>query len=305
MRKNHNKGGLSVIMVSDFEPGETKSWKDEQLLLESLAQQDIEEDFELILVESSVHRDEGVPEFFYDSFPNLKVVYFDSEQSAKLKDYGVSLSSGEYIAVIESDCQPSPNWLRMLLKAVRENAWAISSALCIYGEATSYQRVMSLLDRSWRDLGQSGEAEGISNNGAMYQRKVLEEYPYPDAVTPFLSAQERNTRILKAGYHPYFEREATMIHALGGWDFLWDLHENKGHQIMASSKQQSFRSIPKLLLRKTRKDLGNCRRLGKDYLKWYDWPLYVVLLLSLLLPKFVGMTHALAKVNRIPKTAYR
>ena len=292
-------------MVSDYAPGKTKSWKDEQLLLESLAQQDVAEAFELILVESSAHRDEAVPEIFYDSFPNLKVVYHDSDQSAKLKDYGVSLSSGEFIAVLESDCQPSPNWLRLLLDAVRKNSWAVSSALCIYGDATGFQRVLSLLDRSWRDLGQSGEAKGISNNGAIYQREVLKKYPYPDAVTPFLAAQERNTLILQSGYRAYFERDATMTHALGGWRFIWDLHRNKGHQIMASSEQQSFSVIPKLLFRKTRGDLRNCRRVGNDYLNYYDWPLYALLMLVTLLPKYLGMTDALAKVKSIPNTAYR
>ena len=96
-----------------------------------------------------------------------------------------------------------------------------------------------------------------------------------------------------------------MKHAIGGWSFIWDRHRNKGHQAMESCKHKRFRVIPKLLIRKARADLRNCRRLGKEYLRWYDWPLVSILLFMVLVPKLVGMTDALRNVKSIPNTAYR
>jgi hypothetical protein len=75
---------------------------------------------------------------------------------------------------------------------------------------------MNLLHRSWDDPGRSGATKEISNNGAIYRRTLLEKHPFPDAVTPFVSAAVRNKKIREAEHRFYFEREATMKHAIGG-----------------------------------------------------------------------------------------
>ena len=237
--------------------------------------------------------------------PDLKLHYFNSQQSSALKDYGVSVSSGEYVAVLEADCIPSSNWLRLLLAAVRTDDLAVSSGRTSYGFHSTYRRVMSLLDRSWDDLGDSGETNMISNNGAVYRRSILERFPYPDAVTPFLSAHERNKRIRRAGHRFYYERNAVMIHAIGGWSFVRDFHRNKGHQAMESCARKSFAAIPGLLVKRIRVALSNYRRLGAQYLSWYDWPFAVVMLFTSRIPELVGMIDALRNVDRIPGTAYR
>ena len=206
----NKKCRLSVVSVSDFEPNQSKLWKDERALIKALANQDIQESFEVILVESKQNLDQIVPTDFYHFIPDLKVHYYDSIKSAALKDYGVILSSGEYVAVLESDCVPSRNWLRLLLEAVVNNEWVIASGRTFYGDETTYRRIMNLLHRNWYDHGKSCETNYISNNGAVYSREILEKFPYPDSVTPFLSAQIRNKQIQREGYRFYFERSVTM-----------------------------------------------------------------------------------------------
>lgn len=296
---------LSVVMVSDFEPSHLKSWRDEKALIQALSEQDINEHFEVILVESEQSRNQIVPEEFYHLIPNFNLHYFDSIKSAALKDYGVSCANGRYIAVLESDCIPSKNWLRLLLGAITNNEYVIASGRTYYGEETSYRRIMNLLHRSWDDHEKSCETECISNNGAIYDRKVLEMFPYPESVTPFLSAQARNESILNAGHRFYFVRDATMKHAIGGLQFVWDFQRNKGHQSMKSRRHCSYSAIPVVLIRKLKNNLKYCARFGKEYLCWYDWLPLPVLMLAEFVPFTVGMIDAIRGVQKIPNSAYR
>lgn len=296
---------LSVVLVSDFEPTSIKSWKDELALLQALADQDIDEPFEVVLVESEENKNQKVPDELYQLIPNLIVGYYQSDQSATLKDFGVGLTSGEYIAVLESDCIPGKNWLRLLLAPVINDGYVISSGRTYYGEETSYKRIMNLLHRSWYDHGKSCETEYISNNGAIYTREILESFPYPQAVTPFLSAQIRNEKIYQAGHRCYYEREVLMKHAIGGLPFIWDLQRNKGHQRMSSYSRVGLSSIPRILISKLRENIRLCALHGQQYLKWYDWPMLVFYLFFSLIPFTVGMVDAKKEVQKIPGSAYR
>ncbi len=301
----NKKCQLSVVLVSDFEPNHSKSWKNERALIQALADQDIAEPFEVILVESEQKRDQTVPAYLYHSIPDLKVHYYDSIKSATLKTYGVSLSSGRYIAVLESDCVPSKNWLRLLLEVIVNKEWVVASGRTYYGEETTYRRIMNLLHRSWDDHGRSCETRHISNNGAVYKRQILEKFPFPDAVTPFQSAQIRNAQIRQEGYRFYFERAVTMRHTIGGWSFIWDLQRNKGHQKMCSYHHHTFSVMPKLLVSKLKQNAQSCRLFGKEYLRWYDFLLLPFFMLAELVPFSVGMVDAINKVQSIPGSAYR
>ena len=73
---------LCVISVSDYEAGEQKTWQDELALLEALSNQDIDEDFDVVLVESTQVKDQPVPDQLYLYIPQLKILYYDSIQSA-------------------------------------------------------------------------------------------------------------------------------------------------------------------------------------------------------------------------------
>lgn len=293
---------LCVISVSDYEAGEQKTWQDELALLEALSNQDIDEDFDVVLVESTQVQDQPVPDQLYLYVPQLKILYYDSYKSAVLKDYGVSQCDNDFIAVVEADCKPTENWLRVVLGGLESGKYAAASGRTFYGETSSYRRVCNLLHRAWDDPGLSGQTDKVSNNGAIYRREILQAFPYPHAVTPFVAAELRNDRIKDAGETFYFAREAAMQHAIGGLSFLWDLQRNKGHQCMTASNHKRFLSLAKEKLARNWHQAG---RIGKQYLRWYDWPLFVLLSVYEVVPHIVGARYAKEEVEAIPGSSYR
>ncbi|MEA5412741.1 glycosyltransferase [Synechococcus sp. BA-120 BA3] len=295
-----------MVIVSDFELSDQKTWHDEIEVLKAFAAQDFDEPFELIVMENPRFAD-AVPEILERIAPQTRVVFTDQTQSARLKDDGVRQCRGDLVAVIEADCLPNPAWLRTLVGVLREHPEVdVVSGRTWYGDQTPYRRCLNLLHRAFDDYGRPSPSSFISNNGALYRRAVLEAFPYPEAITPFLSARLRNRRLLEAGHTVFFHPEARMLHAIGGLPFLFDVHRNVGYSdIMQAPRGPTIGSILPVLLQRTKRETRDLRRLGDSYLKGFD---------RLLLPLFqlvgrcfetVGMVDALLRRPSIPHSAYR
>ncbi len=291
--------------MSDFEPGGRKTWEHERRILAALARQDIEEHFDVLLVLDDEYR-EAFSAARFEVVPDLRIIFLDERQSTKLKDHGVYQTTSKYIAVLEADCVPCREWLRLLVHVLRTSKdISVVSGRTNYGDDTTLKRSLNLIDRGFDDLGDSGLTIRVSNNGALYRRSVLEQFPYPDAITPFLSSRLRNHSMRQAGHRFHFERRAVMEHALGGWNFIRDLRRNSGYADMMGHDRIRFSAIPKLLYKRWAHDVTICRRLGSQYLRPYDWPLTIFLLFFARFLEVPGMLDAISGRDRITKSSYR
>ena len=239
-------------------------------------------------------------------YPNVRVVFSAEQQSARLKDLAVARTLSDLVAVVEADCLPNVRWLRLLVEVLRSMPHIdVASGRTSYGSASSYRRCLSLVDRSFDDLGHAGETTHVSNNGAVYRRRVLEAHPYPHAITPFQSARMRSRSMRDAGLRFWFEPQAVMMHAIGGLGFIRDVRRHTGYADMSSHSRRHAGEIPKLLRRRLVDQWRAARRLGSRYLRWYDWPLLLVLLGITRVLEVPGMLDALRAREAIPSSAYR
>jgi hypothetical protein len=297
---------LTVVVVSDFEPTEQKNWHDELRMVEALARQDFDEAFDVIIVESERHRDQAPPAALWQAFPDLQVVYAPSEASAQLKDYRVRHTSTPWVAVFEADSTPEPGWLRIVYgEACARPEFSIFSGRTHYGTGSSWKRVLNLLDRSAQDLGESAETTRISNNNALYKTDVVKRFPYPEAITPFLSARLRNQKILGSGVRCFFERRALARHAVGGLRFVVDYRRNSAYSDAMMLKRRTWFALPILLWRRLRSSIRAAARLGTEYLRWYDWPLWLVMAVAVRVPETIGIAEAVRKAEVLRGSAYR
>ncbi|OGT71253.1 MAG: hypothetical protein A2W76_05340 [Gammaproteobacteria bacterium RIFCSPLOWO2_12_47_11] len=296
---------LSVIIVSDYGNSAERSWTDERNILQALALQDIGQPFEVLLVENETMRDK-VPSDLSGIVPDLKMIFFNSNRSSVHINHAVSRTSGKLVALMEADCIPDPGWLRKLVNTMNNNPEiSVVSGRTSYGDNTFLERCLSLLHRGFNDLGYSGLTCHISNNGALYRREVLEQFPYPETITPFLSSWMRKNLMQKNGHHLYFERSAEMIHAFEGWRFVLDLHRNRGYAAMMIDGQSAVSKIPVLLARSLITEFSSLYRLGKKYLNYYDIVPTLVLLFILPFLEIPGMLDAIKARDHIPGTDYR
>ena len=306
MQTSSSEFKVSVVIVSDYEASAVKSWKVEEHMLKAFAAQTFDEPFEVLLVDNKQYQT-NVPKHLYDIIPDLRIVFSNEIQSARLKDYGVEISSGELVAVLEADAPPCQHWLQTLVDVLRLNPdVAVATGRTSYGNENTYKRVLNLLDRSFDDLGKPGTTPHISNNGAVYRRSVLRKFPYPEAATPFLSSRLRNKLIRETGHKFYFHPDAVTFHEIGGWGFIVDVRRNMGYSDMNTfAEKVSYSAIPGLMKRRFKKELSYCKRLGKQYLRWWDWPLFAVIAPIIPFLEVSGMLDAVQRKKEIPNTAYR
>jgi hypothetical protein len=298
-------GALTVVVVSDYEPGAQKTWTSERQILAALAEQDLGEPFDVLMVENDGARD-SVPEDLRRLCPRLEIVFASESQSARLKDFGVWHARTEYVAVLEADCVLNQAWLRVLLYALRRRPdFAVASGRTTYGDETMYRRCLSALDRSFDDLGGPGEMPHVSNNGALYRRAVLAAFPYPETGSPFHSSRLRTRAMVAEGHRLWFEPGAVMRHAIGGLDFIRDFRRNTGYADMNDEPERRAPLVPRLLWRRLRHDWKNCRRVGPAYLRRGDWPLLILLLALTPFFEVPGVIDALRGRPSVPNSSYR
>lgn len=296
---------ITVIVVSDFEVGE-KDWHNEERMALALAAQDIDQPIHVLFVETEANRAVPPPAKIRAALPNAQFLYFDTDCSAGLKDRAAQLCTTPFIAVLESDCTPEPDWLRrMAQRAKSQPEHACFSGRTHYGNGSAWERVLNLIDRSFDDQGECGETPFLSNNAAFYRGEVLKRFPYPDAPTTFVSAWLRINAMLEAGYRCYSDRDALVRHALEGFPFFWDLRRQTGFACYTMHGNRGWRDIPRLLRLRLNFDLENVRRVGPKYLKLRDWPLWFALSMLGRVPETLGMIAAMQAKPELRGTSFR
>lgn len=304
--EHHTIPTVSVLIVSDYDNdhGSQKTWAQERQLLAALANQDYQEPFEVILMENEAFRN-NIPSDLKSLLPHLNVHFSSATQSAELKDEGVDLTSGNYVAVFEADCVPNNEWLRVMIDVFRTHSQVSAvSGRTIYGTRTMWQRCLSLLDRGYMDLGHAGRIHQISNNSALFRRELLEKFPYPKSGSPFISAFLRLQAINHSDQVLFFEPRAVVFHAFS-LSLENDLRKNRGFMQMTLAPTQQVSTILKIAIKNFWSEVGTCKRLGRTYLRLFDWPITFLLLLGLRFLEIPGMIDALRKKQVVTGTAYR
>lgn len=305
MKPSEPERRVTVVVVSDYEAGEEKTWNDERRALAALARQDLAEDFAVVLVENAAWRS-SVPGDIADACGGVDLVFCEEHRSARMKDLGVRRVDTEYVAVMEADCVPNESWLRTLLRSLEsDDRFAVASGRTVYGDGTTYRRCLTVLDRGFDDLGTAGETVHVSNNGALYRRAVLAAHPYPEAPTPFLSSRLRMDALREDGHRFWFAPAATMRHAIGGWGFLRDFRRNTGYADALEQGTDGIFDVLRQLGRRRRSEWRHCLRVGPRYLRWSDWPLLLVLFLLAPCLELPGAIDALRGRACIRGSAYR
>jgi hypothetical protein len=301
---------ISVIIVSDY-GGADGHWLDEREMLSALATQDIREPFEIVLAADS-RTEGGFPEEFLNVVPHTRAVFLPSSRSSALKDQALDFAHGEMIAVLEADSIPSANWLRLLVEALDGNPEAAAvSGRTIYGRETALKRAVGLIDRAFIDVGKLGATQHVGNNGALYRRPVLESHSYPDEENPFVSGRMRNAHLMNSGCKMLFHPDAVMVHRFEGLRFAFDVRRNvafsDGRAFFLSGDAKGNRLGAGLTLawRRLVSDWRSCRRVHRAYIRWYDWPLVVAMLIGFKFVEWPSIGRGLSGWPNLERTGYR
>ena len=227
---------ISLVIVSDFEPGK-KTWQDEDACLRHSMADPNGVPSQVIIAASAAYEQTERPDWSDISVP-VEIIFVDSEYSGTIKDGATDHATQDLLAVVEADCIAKPRWLLGLyVRYLEDMDVGAVSGLTMYEPTSVFRRVSSLYDRAFiEETFHNGDAIHISNNGALYEKDLLSRFPYPEDTSPFISAHKRSISIIDAEIRCSLTKEAIQYHAFDGWSFIVDVRKNKGfqYQIMRS-----------------------------------------------------------------------
>ena len=222
-----NQPAATVIVVSDYRPGEDKSWNDLRATLAALAQQDFDEPVEYLLLENCEDL-EAMPEDVPRTLPGVRVVASKARGSYSLKNLGVRAAAAELVGCLDADCVPYKGWVRAGVGAMRRRPDVVAiSGRTTYPGRSTLEKALGLLSRCYVDRGTAGAVHLLSTNNMMVRRSVFTSNPLPTDVGPF-AYRLLTERLQREGGVLYFEPTMHAVHDFEGWPMERDLRRQVG-----------------------------------------------------------------------------
>jgi hypothetical protein len=291
---------ISVVIVSDYAAGSEGEWTDLRKCLAALARQDLREPAEFILCESEASR-HTLPTDLTAILPALTIIFVHADLSYQLKNSGVVAASCEYVAMLDADCVPRPDWLRLLLESLRRHPRAAAiSGKTIYPGRSLFVRTAALLSRAYIDPGGNRAARFVGENNAAYRRSAYLSHPLPGAFAAHVQAEE----LRRAGYVLWCESRAIVQHDFEGWSMEKDVRRNRGHstiktRLLDASLPYAWLvrrgplGIAPIIAWKILNSWRDCLRRGRSYgIRWYELPIVMPAAAGICLLEIPGMLAA-------------
>ncbi len=311
-----NEPAVTVMVVSDYRPGEQKSWDDLRGTLAALAKQDFTEPVEYLLLENSQDL-EQMPESVIRSLPGVRIVPSDATGSYPMKNLGIRTAKAGLVMVLDADCVPERGWVKAGVEAMRRwpDAVAISGRTTYPGRST-LECALGLLSRCYVDRGGPGQVRLLSTNNMIVRRSVFCTDPLPDEAGPF-AYRMLTERLLRQGGKLYFEPKMRAVHDFEGWPMERDLRRQVGwtsirirqldESIPGAKVVQMLgaASVPLLYGYRLIESTGHCFRLPEHFgLHWRHIPMLLGLAALVHTFELPGMFRALKGLEAGP-TVYR
>jgi glycosyl transferase family 2 len=312
---NGGSPAVTILIVSDYAGGEEKSWNDLRKAFRAWTRQDFEEPVGYILVESEAHRDQ-VPADLFELLPECRVVFDSSTTSYELKNAGMEHARTEIVGIVDADCIPNRQWVRLMVDAMRSSEnYAAVSGVTTYPGQKLLARVLGLLGRSYIDPGHAGRTRFLSGNAVGYRRSDYLHQPLPTTLGAFAS-RIQSEAMLRSGRKFYFDPGMRTVHDFEGWSMEKDVRRNQGYCTVITRLHDALMphaslvrlgplSIPAIVFGKMLLTCSDIFRCAPHYnVRWYEYPVALGLAVWTHLMEIPGMWTAY-RGKTVTETAYR
>lgn len=310
-----NRPAVSVIVVSDYNSSGEPTWNDERACLNALAVQDLTEPYEVIVSDDEAHR-AAFPDDLLTVVQPTRVIFSAARGSYERKNAGARAATSPIVAILDADCRPDPDWLRVLLDTFRAHPEvSVISGRTLYEGRDLESRVFALLTRSYLDPGARGVTLFTSNNAAGFRREILLQHPLPEKLGAFAS-RIQSEAMLRDGCTLWFEPGMRVVHGFEGWRREADIRRNIGYGTVATritERQMPYAALvrlgllatPVIAAGKLLNTWRDCIRCGSSYgVRWYELPVAFGAAVMVNLMEIPGMLAAY-RHRSIQETAYR
>jgi glycosyltransferase involved in cell wall biosynthesis len=194
--------------------------------LEALAKQTVAPDEVIIVLDDDVERsaaDEVRRRYPYAKFAASKQSnYFDA------KNAGAAIATGEFVALLDSDCQPAPDWLELLLARFTSGVDGVAGYTRYVGRSL-IARTLSVPDFAHVVEQETGTASGMNLNNVAFRREVFLRHPLDARIRRNGGCYFLFNQLRAAGGRVVYEPRARTFHGYAGGLTLLRKHFDRGY----------------------------------------------------------------------------
>jgi glycosyltransferase involved in cell wall biosynthesis len=145
--------------------------------VQSLLDQEIQEKFEIIVINSS--QDE-IPRIISTHFPTIQLIQLEKRAFAgTARNIGIQNSKGDILAFIDSDCTASKDWLQHILSLHKQGYRAVGGSIVNASKKNIFSRAEYPLEiLEFSPNNKKREVAFVSAANCSFSREIFSKYGY-------------------------------------------------------------------------------------------------------------------------------
>ena len=162
-------------------------------------------------------------------FPEVRIVEAEANNYFEAKNAGARAASGEFVALLDGDCAPDPEWLERLMARSTPDVAAVAGRTRYSGRSWG-ERIFSIPDFAYVLDAGGGEASGFNINNLVFRREILLRHPFESRIARNGGCYFLFHRLKAAGATILYEPGAVVRHGndIAGLGFVRK-HFDRGH----------------------------------------------------------------------------
>lgn len=163
----------------------------------------------------------------------LRVLASEKSNYFDAKNAGARAATGDFVALLDGDCAPAPDWLDRLVEAFRPGVAAIAGKTRYTGR-TWAERIFSIPDFAYVLDEGGGRASGFNINNVLFRREVLLAHPFDPRIVRNGGCYLLFHQLKAAGEEVLYTPHAQVSHGndIAGFGFVRK-HYDRGHDSVA------------------------------------------------------------------------
>ncbi|MBV9772385.1 MAG: glycosyltransferase [Gemmatimonadetes bacterium] len=162
-------------------------------------------------------------------YPGVRFVAAPATNYFAAKNAGAEAATGEIVALLDSDCEPQPDWLERLVTPFADGATAVAGRTR-YTEGSWAARTFSIPDFAYVYGEPGGEATGFNINNVAFRREAFLAHRFDERIPRNGGCFFLYHKMRAAGARIVYEPGAVVSHAVDvhGLGFVRK-HFERGH----------------------------------------------------------------------------
>ena len=146
-------------------------------------------------------------------YPSVKFLSSRTSNYFEAKNAGAAAAEGAFIALLDGDCSPAPDWLELLMARFEPGVAAVAGCTRYAGSSWA-ARIFSVPDFAYVVAEAGGAASGFNINNVAFRREVLLAHPFDARISRNGGCYLLFHQLRAAGARILYEPRAAVAHGL-------------------------------------------------------------------------------------------